>query len=106
MGPDPAAQSVEPPPACPRCGEPMAAGTVRTTFWRNEGPVIVEDIPAHVCASCMEQFYDDDVGDALRRLAEEGFPAEAVKTSISVPVFSLKGRIRRRAPLPDDCLLD
>ncbi len=106
MSLDQTAQSVEPPAACPRCGEPMTAAMVRTTFWRDRGPVIVEDIPAQVCGSCLEQFYDDDVSDALRRLAEEGFPAEAATAHISVAVFSLKGRIRQRAALPDDCHLD
>jgi YgiT-type zinc finger domain-containing protein len=97
---------VEPPPVCPHCGEVTTAATVRTTFWFDEGPVIVEDIPAHVCGSCMEQFYDDDVGDALRRLAETGFPREEAAAHISVPVFSLSGRIRRRGRLPDECDLD
>lgn len=94
------------PSACPRCGETMAATTVRTMFWRDERPAIVEDIPAHVCSACMEQFYDEDVSDALRRLAEEGFPADAAEKQVVVPVFSLAGRIRQRVPLPDDSYVD
>jgi YgiT-type zinc finger domain-containing protein len=84
----------------------MAAATVRTTFWHDDRPAIVEDIPALVCSTCMEQFYDDDVSDALRRLAEEGFPAGAAQKEIVVPVFSLKERIRRRVPLPEDSYVD
>lgn len=84
----------------------MSAATVRTTFWRDDRPAIVEDIPALVCGSCMEQFYDEDVSEALRRLAEDGFPTGAAQREISVPVFSLKERIRRRVPLPDDVYLD
>ena len=84
----------------------MTATTVRTTFWRDDRPAIVEDIPAQVCGSCMEQFYDEDVSDALRRLAEEGFPADAAVKEVLVPVFSLKDRIRQRVPLPDDVFLD
>ena len=84
----------------------MTATTVRTTFWRDDRPAIVEDIPAQVCGSCMEQFYDEDDSDALRRLAEEGFPAAAAQKEVLVPVFSLKNRIRRRVPLPDDVYLD
>jgi YgiT-type zinc finger domain-containing protein len=91
---------------CPRCGEALTTTTVRTAFWRDDRPAIVEDIPAHVCGSCMEQFYDEDVSDALRRLAEDGFPPHAADKEIVVPVFSLKGRIRERVPLPDDCHLD
>ena len=79
---------------------------MRTTFWKDDRPAIVEDIPAHVCGSCLEQFYDQDVSEALRRLAEEGFPAESAQKETVVPVFSLKGRIRPRVPLPDDCDLD
>jgi len=94
------------PSPCPRCGEEMTASTVRTTFWHDDRPAIVEDIPALVCGTCMEQFYDEDVSDALRRLAEEGFPAEAAEKEIPVPVFSLRKRIRPRASLPDDSYVD
>jgi hypothetical protein len=56
----------------------------------------------------MEQFYDEDVSDALRRLSEAGFPASDAKREIVVPVFSLEGRIpvRSRAALPEDTFVD
>jgi YgiT-type zinc finger domain-containing protein len=91
---------------CPRCGAEMTATTVRTTFWKDDRLAVVEDIPAHVCSSCVEQFYDQDVSDALRELAEDGFPAASAEREIRVPVFSLRGRIRRRTPLPDDVYID
>ncbi len=84
----------------------MTATAVRTVFWRDDRPAIVEDIPAHVCGTCMEQFYDDDVSEALRRLAEDGFPASAATQEVVVPVFSLKGRIRPRRKLPNDSYVD
>jgi YgiT-type zinc finger domain-containing protein len=93
-------------PACARCGDPMIASSVRTIFWKDDQPAIVDDIPAHVCSSCHEQYYDEDVADALRQLAEEGFPRDAAHREIVVPVFSLRGRIRRPRPLPDDVYLD
>ncbi len=80
----------------------MAETTVTTTMWRDGQAAIVEDIPAHVCGSCMEQFYDEYVSDALRQLAEDGFPASAAQREIVVPVFSLKERIRRPAAPPDE----
>lgn len=80
--------------------------TVRTMIWRDARPVIVEDIPAHVCPSCMEQFYDEQVSDALRKLAEEGFPAARAKKEIVVSVFSLEGRIPARAEIPEDTYVD
>jgi YgiT-type zinc finger domain-containing protein len=79
---------------------------VRSAFWRDDQPAIVEDIPAYVCSNCLEQYYDDDVSEALRRLAEEGFPAEAARRQIVVPVFSLEARLRQRGEMPDDSFVD
>jgi YgiT-type zinc finger domain-containing protein len=80
--------------------------TVRTAIWREDAVAIVEDIPALVCSGCMEQFYGEDVSDALRQLMERGFPeSEAVK-HVTVPVFSLQNQLRVRAPLPDDAGVD
>lgn len=69
---------------------------MRTAIWQGDRLAVVEDIPAYVCSGCLEQFYDDDVSDALRRLTENGFPADAAQRQISVPVFTLEGRVRRR----------
>ena len=79
---------------------------VRTTIWQGDRVAIVEDIPAHVCGACLEQFYDDAVSEALRRLAEEGFPTAQADREISVPVFSLTGRLQSRPILPDDTYVD
>ena len=84
----------------------MSATIVRTTIWQGDRVAIVEDIPAHVCDACLEQFYDDAVSEALRRLAEEGFPAAQAEREISVPVFSLSSRIQSRPTLPDDTYID
>jgi len=84
-------------PSCPRCSEPLTEQTVRTAIWQGERLAIVEDIPAFVCSGCLEQFYDDDVSDALRRLTENGFPADGALREITVPVFSLEGHVRHRA---------
>jgi YgiT-type zinc finger domain-containing protein len=94
------------PALCPRCGAVLMATTVRTTIWHGDRVAIVEAIPAHVCGTCMEQFYDDDVSEALRRLAEEGFPPEKAARQIVVPVFSLEGRVGIRTALPDDTYVD
>lgn len=91
---------------CPRCHQMMVATTVRTAIWQQDRLAVVEDIPAHVCNTCMEQFYDDDVSDALRRLSEDGFPQSAAVRTIEVPVFSLAGRIRKRKGIPKDSYVD
>lgn len=84
----------------------MLAKIMRTAIWQGDRVAIVEDIPAHVCDACSEQYYDDAVSDALRRLAEDGFPAKDAKTEILVPVFSLEGRIQTPQPLPEDSDVD
>src|SRR5437762_12351434 len=83
--------------ACPRCSQEMRSATVRTAVWRDAGCLcVVEDISAQVCDSCMEQFYDEDTTEALRRLTEEGFSCGGAKREILVPIFSLEGQIRKR----------
>ena len=95
-----------PPGLCPHCRAPLTASLVRTAIWRGDDVALVEDIPALVCASCAEQFYDDDVSEALRRLSESGFPKEEAARTIEVPVFSMKGRIRKRKELPEDTYVE
>ncbi len=84
----------------------MVAKTMRTAIWQGDRVAIVEDIPALVCGKCSEQFYDEPVSDALRRLAEDGFPAHAATSELVVPVFSLKGRIQKPKQTPEDVYVD
>ena len=84
----------------------MRSDTVKTAIWMHERLVVVEDIPAQVCGACMEQFYDDDTTDALRRLTEEGFASATPKRELVVPIFSLEGRVVRRTPSEEDLYVD
>ena len=84
----------------------MVAKTMRTAIWQGDRVAIVEDIPALVCGQCSEQFYDEPVSDALRRLSEDGFPAHAATSEIVVPVFSLKDRIQKPKQTPEDVYVD
>ncbi len=82
------------PVACPRCGETMRSAVVKTAIWRDDRLFVVEDIPAQVCDSCREQFYDEETTEALRRLTEESSSLKPEK-EVLVPIFSLEGRIVR-----------
>lgn len=84
----------------------MREETVKTAIWREERLFVVEDIPAQVCGSCMEQFYDDETTDVLRRLTEEGFSSVEPQREIVVPIFSLEGRIVRRTSSEEDLPAD
>ena len=95
-----------PPEPCPRCGEAMHPATVKTAIWQGDRLFLVEDIPAQVCDSCMDQFYDEETADTLRRLTEEGFSSVKPQRETVVPIFSLQGRIRRRECPDDDVFVD
>jgi YgiT-type zinc finger domain-containing protein len=79
---------------------------VRTAIWQGDRLAVVEDIPAQICGACMDQFYDEDASDALRRLAENGFPPGEAAREIVVPVFTLNGRIAARVALAEDTIVD
>jgi YgiT-type zinc finger domain-containing protein len=79
---------------------------VRTVIWQGDAAVIVEDIPAYVCGSCLEQFYDDAVSDALRRLAERPIAVAEADRVTTVPVVSLKARLSGAPRIPEDVLVD
>jgi YgiT-type zinc finger domain-containing protein len=89
MNPQP---NIRPVP-CPRCGHAMRPAVTKTAIWIEDRVFIVEDVPAQVCDQCVEQYYDDDTTEAIRRLTEEGFPPAEVKREILVPIFSLEKRI-------------
>lgn len=76
----------------------MRPDMVRTAIWREEQLIVVEDIPAQVCGACMEQFYDDDTAEALRRLTAEGFASAKARREVLVPIYSLEGKIIRPMP--------
>lgn len=79
---------------CERCGNTaLRAQTVRSAFWHDERLVVVDDIPALVCDSCQEQFYDDSTVILIDLLRGEGFPEEQANAELRVPVFSLRDRM-------------
>src|SRR3977135_3910922 len=94
------------PVSCPRCGQAMRQAMVKTAIWREQRVFVVEDIPAQMCDSCMEQFYDEETTDALRRLTEEGFSSLEPKREIVVPIFSLEWQIRKRSPSQEEIWSD
>lgn len=53
-----------------------------------------------VCDECVEQFYDEDTTDALRRLSQDGFPPSEIVREILVPIYSIKPRMKRYTGIP------
>lgn len=78
---------------CTNCGGAnVHASHVRSAFWHDDRLVVVEDIPAMVCRTCGEQFYDDSTAIVLDLLRGDGFPADKAHAELRVPVFSFRYR--------------
>ncbi|MHB1102860.1 MAG: type II toxin-antitoxin system MqsA family antitoxin [Devosia sp.] len=76
---------------CPQCGSgKIKPAVVRSAFWHNDRLVVVEDLPALVCAACHEQFYDDATVTILDLMRGDGFPSSKASHSITAPVFSFR----------------
>ena len=93
------------PAKCPKCDADMRPHIAKTAIWIEERLFVVEDIPSQFCDSCMDQYYDDDVTDAIRRLTEQEFPSSEANREILVPVFSLEGRVAQRRPATEEELM-
>jgi YgiT-type zinc finger domain-containing protein len=83
---------------CPGCGgSNIGMARVRSAFFHEDRLVVIEDIPALVCAGCNEQFYDDRTVVLLDLLRGDGFPVEEAREEIRVPVFSFRDRLAAEA---------
>ena len=83
------------PETCEQCGSSnLRKDLVRSAFWHDDRLVVVEDIPAVVCANCHEQFYDDATVVLIDLMRGDGFPPEKAQSELNVPVFSLRERAK------------
>lgn len=75
--------------ACPVCeSTDTRHAHVRSAFWHNDRLVVIEDVPALVCNTCGEQFYDDATVHMIDRMRQNGFPPEDAIRELRVPVYS------------------
>jgi len=81
---------------CPICDREMRSALVKSAMWHKERLFVVEDIPAYVCDSCVEQFYDPAATDLLRSWMAEDFASVEVKRELLVPVYSVAGLVEER----------
>lgn len=83
------------PETCEQCGgQDIRSDLARSAFWHDDRLVVVEDIPALVCGTCREQYFDDTTVMLIDLLRGEGFPADKARSVLRVPVFSLRDRLR------------
>ena len=85
---------------CTNCGSPDTQYTeVRSAFWHEERLVVVDGIPAIVCLSCREQYYDDSTALVLDLMRGDGFPEDQAQAELRVPVFSFAERLAAKADI-------
>ena len=81
---------------CPQCEREMRSALVKTAMWHKERLFVVEDIPARVCDSCVEQFYDPAATDLLRTWMAQDFASVEANREMLVPVYSVAGLVEER----------
>ena len=69
---------------CIFCGNNMEKKEVTFVYDEGEDYLVVEHVPAEVCAKCGEKIYSPEVTEELLKFAKKEF--KPVKT-INVPVF-------------------
>jgi len=74
---------------CEHCLTETHEDVVNMALWNEGRLVLIEDVPARVCAECMEQYYDDVTRFRIDKLRAGRFPPSDAKEVIEVPVFSL-----------------
>lgn len=70
------------------------------TLWKGNALIVVEDIPALVCQSCGERYFEDETAMALDMMrGGRGTQGEPLRT-MRVPVYSYAAPAAPPAPGP------
>jgi len=77
---------------CPGCQKLTHYAAVRTNIWQGDKLIVVEGIPAQMCETCAEQYYDPLISETLRCLLDDLSLATPVRV-MEVPVYSLEGKV-------------
>ena len=68
---------------CSNCGgDDVRRAEVRSAFWHEDRLVVVQDIPALLCAGCGEQFYDDTEREIIRAVGYAAWPYEPGRVAL------------------------
>ena len=74
---------------CKYCKSETVEDVIKSVFWLDGEPIVLENIPARVCQRCGQQFYDVETAERITALKKSRCGAAMVSKSILVPVFSL-----------------
>lgn len=71
---------------CPECGGEMHSGTTTYCDMATSDPLIVENVPALICAMCGAEVFSGPIVDVLQALSRERPTPSRVA---AVPVYAL-----------------
>lgn len=74
---------------CTYCDSQTIENIVKSVFWIDSEPIVVEGIRAKVCKRCGQQFYDDETVERIATLETSWFGAATVNNKMLVPIFCL-----------------
>lgn len=73
---------------CDRCTSGvLQSSRISTAFWRDDGLVVLRNIPALVCRACGEQYVDDPTVVQLDHLRGRNFSGLTELGQILVPIL-------------------
>jgi len=74
--------------ACPGCGGVVVRSSVSTALWEGDALAVVRDVPALVCPSCHERYFEDDTVMRLDLMRARGFSGQQAAEHLNVPVYA------------------
>ena len=84
---------------CTSCaGGKLHRDQVKTALWRGDDLVVIENIPALVCVSCGERYFEDETAMALDMMRTGKAADDPPAKSMTVPVyaFALPARVEKK----------
>ena len=74
---------------CYFCGGKVSAKQVNVMrHWKGHY-ILIENVPAHVCTQCGEQYYNATVAEAMDRIMRASEDTLSVKREICIPVVDM-----------------
>ena len=74
---------------CTSCtGGKLRRDRISTALWRGDRLLVIEDIPALVCARCGERYFEDETAMALDMMRVGDVAEDLPARVISVPVYT------------------
>jgi len=72
---------------CKYCGYDTEDDVIEAFFWTDNGPIVIEGVPARLCKGCGEQFLDEQITQRIQKLLKS--PTAEPERQIRISVYDL-----------------